>query len=380
MTDIQVTTKPRKAVIGPIALIVAVLVGAGMCWNAYLHHTLEQNHHTVSDQVTEMIDQQHQLSEKISLQQTELTNTQSTLNRVRQRVEGDSDTWMLAEIEHLVRLAEYQVVTDHQSKIALRLLQSAERRAQNLHDPAYFPIKQTLANGISAVEATPQVEVEKIILRLNALSKTLGELPISDSSTNSAQITEPDKTDAPTWRQHLQQNLKRLEGVVMIRHLDYPSQALLPPQQHASVIENIQLQMSMASWAVLHQNVNVYQESLDQAIMWIKKYLHETTATAAIVQGLNDLKQNTISSPSPDLTKIEREVANAIASQRVKPVRQVAPQPASTVIKSNPVPQAPKAPMMEMPGSLENNKKPEKSPDVNDGSKPKPREVEVISS
>ena len=72
------------------------------------------------------------------------------------------------------------MAVDHDSTVALRLLQVAGQRAQGLDNPSFRELRQAVANGVSALQAVPNVDIERIIVRLNALSQTLGELPLGD--------------------------------------------------------------------------------------------------------------------------------------------------------------------------------------------------------
>lgn len=295
-----------------LALVVAIVACAGIAWQYYQRQ--HQDRHSYQQLVTDLKAAEQRLANQVAEQQGEIAAIEAGMNQFRLSAKTDTDSLILVELNHMARLADYHTLVDQNPTIALKILQQATKRANLLQAPELRQVKQALANSVASMQTVKPVPVEKIVLRLNALSKTLGELPLDDAYVPGADEKPDQQADKPAWKQHLDKNIERLKSVVSIRHLDKPSQAILPPAQHASLIEAIQLQMSMAQSAVLQRKPEIYQQSLDQAILYIKQYLRETTATNAIAQGLKELKKIDIAPKMPSLAVLVKTIDAAISS------------------------------------------------------------------
>ena len=105
-----------------------------------------------------------------------------------------------------------------------------------------------------------------------------------------------------------------LKEVVVVRHIEQPVAPLLPPQQQVYLTQNIQLQLSCAQWALLHQQQQVYQQCLAQANGWIAQYFVQSApATQSVLAALTELRKVDAKPALPDLSQTLEQIRNQLA-------------------------------------------------------------------
>ncbi|MCB1827114.1 MAG: uroporphyrinogen-III C-methyltransferase, partial [Coxiellaceae bacterium] len=118
-------------------------------------------------------------------------------------------------------------------------------------------------------------------------------------------------------------SLATLKHAVVIRRVDQPIQPLLTPLQHHYLIENIQLQLNLAAWAVINRNEKIYNRVLSQAEKQIAEQLKQSDATMALLSGIAALKTIDVAPQVPtvdgSLRAVERAVINSEKAQPSMP-------------------------------------------------------------
>ncbi len=66
--------------------------------------------------------------------------------------------WLLAEADYLVKLSARKLYLEHDIFSATELLENADQRIASLNDPNLFPLRQAMANDITALKALPIID------------------------------------------------------------------------------------------------------------------------------------------------------------------------------------------------------------------------------
>ena len=83
-----------------------------------------------------------------------------------------------------------------------------------------------------------------------------------------------------------------LEKMVIIRRDDENISPLISPLYESILKENIRLNLQEAQWAILNNNPAVYQLTLKQAIINLKKSFNKTSQDiSSLLKQLQDLQQ-----------------------------------------------------------------------------------------
>ncbi len=232
----------------------------------------------------------------------------------------DEDTWLRAEAQYLLRLANQRVLMARDPDSAIALLQSADDILRELGDPGLHEVRAATAAEIAALRALPRVDVEGIYLRLSALIEQAASLRIFEAPEIDYRAA-PEAAD--TWQNRLQrgyeQAIARLSEYIVIRRRDVPMQALMDPQWEGLVRQNLRMLLEQSQVALLRGNQKLYSESLERARHWVAQFSETDEAAAAAMDAeLLALQAETVAVEMPDLSRSVQALDAAIR-QRPEP-------------------------------------------------------------
>jgi uroporphyrin-3 C-methyltransferase len=217
---------------------------------------------------------------------------------------NDRESWLLAETEYLLRLANQRLIMAGDTESAQALLSSADKVLRELDDVALHTVRAAVASDIAAVRAVPSIDTEGIYLRLSALVDQAGKLVIFEFPE---QESQPGGADADTWQGRLEQGyeqaLLRLSDYVIIRRRDVPMQALMDPQWEGLVRQNLRMLLEQAQVALLSSNQTLYQASLERARHWVAEFFESDAAAAqAMDREIRQLADLQVAAVLPDIS------------------------------------------------------------------------------
>lgn len=218
-------------------------------------------------------------------QRSQLTRQGESLSRIDA---SDRESWLLAEAEYLLRLANQRLIMTGDVAAARALLDNVDGILRDLDDAALHPVRAAVASDLAALRAVPEVDVEGIYLRLAALLEQAGELAILRLPGEQQELQpppQPRQEAAPgDWQQQLQDGwesaLDKLSDYLTIRRRDVPVEALMDPRWEGLVRQNLRMLLEQARVALLSGNQSLYRESLDRARYWVTEFFQSDEATA----------------------------------------------------------------------------------------------------
>ena len=346
-----------------IIAVVALLVALGALGFAYwLYDTRaaassglqqqEQNYQQLKQQVQDQIQQQiqqaessmHTAQEQLSeVVQNKIDTADAALNKhftsQQQMIKANAEklatvmnlnsqqqrSWVLAEVDYLVRMAALNINIMNDNNQALNLLHTAQKQIADLADPVFEPIAKLLEQDQQNVQQSMQVDQIQLVQQLDSLSNQVEALPLIPQrmQNKQPQTKAPEKT-GNKLKDHWNMTVHNLRGLFVIRHLDQPVQPLLPPEQLMYLRENISMKLFQAQWALLHRQQNLYVASLQQAQEWLQKYFGQnTTAMTQISTEMKKLEQVNVAPELPNLSdtllaldEMQHSLRNASAQQQ----------------------------------------------------------------
>lgn len=250
-------------------------------------------------------------SESIQSLESQLSEQRAELARYSA---NDRDSWLLAEAEYLLRLANQRLIMSGDTLSAQALLSGADEILRELDDAGLHQVRGALASDLAAVRAVPRVDVDGIYLRLAALVDQAGKLVIFQLPEQEAQ---PRESAAPGWQDRLQQGyedaLLKLSDYVIIRRRDVPMQALMDPQWEGLVRQNLRMLLEQAQVALLSGNQTLYRESLERAQHWVAEFFESDEAAArAMAREITQLADTNVAVDMPDISRSLRALDDAI--------------------------------------------------------------------
>ncbi|MGL6316740.1 uroporphyrinogen-III C-methyltransferase [Vibrio sp. WXL103] len=262
-----------------------------------LSRTLEATKASTLEQAAEL---SNRADVAIEQQQNSIESLQVALADVKGRRPND---WLLAEADHLVKLAGRKLFLEKDVNTATRLMETADQRIAALNDPSLVPLRQQLATDITELKGIPLIDRDGLVLRLTALQQQVDGLPLANAILPEEPVEEPltVSTDINDWQENLKNSLKSFsENFITFRSRDGSVIPLLSPQQHFYLSENIKGKLETAIRAVYLEQGEVYQISLENAREWSATFFdQENHQVKQFRQSLAELAEQEVSVDYP---------------------------------------------------------------------------------
>jgi Uncharacterized enzyme of heme biosynthesis len=316
-------------VLGAIAIAIALGSSGWVFYHGHQQATVLQN--TVSAQQSQIanleqtLNAQQQASQQTIKQLEDATSTRlnqqdSTLKSLQKAVADVKgrrpNDWLLAEADYLIRMAGRKVWLEHDAQSATALMEAADHRIAQLNDPSLVPIRQALADDITALKAVKRVDKDGIVLRLTSMQRQVENLPLA-----SAVIPETEETQAPVvsasvndWQTNLTTSLKGfVDDFITYRKRDGNVVPLLSPTQSYYLQENLKTKLDQAIRAVYQGNDTLYHEALGMAQDWaLRFYNQDANATHRFVEQLDALNEQRVGVSLPQKLSSQSLVSDEI--------------------------------------------------------------------
>lgn len=305
-----------QGVIAVLACLLVVGLGA-LCYTYY--QKLQQTQHQLSEQIVRLQQADARQSVLIHLQNQKFNATERAIQELATHQQSTVSGWVMAEADYLARLAVIHLKFDRNTALAQQLLTAANHRLQSLADPRLMTVQQSLSSDIAKLQAVPTVNSADLVDQLLALDQQLSKLPsqsripfsvpggaagMAIPAINSAEHLPWHERIRLVWQKLWQGVHDHLQDIIIIRHQPASQQsALLSDTEFGLVIASIHSQLTMAAWAVLHQQPLIYQKSLQQAHDWVTTYYDgQYPEVQHWLSNLQTLQNQNILPDVPDIT------------------------------------------------------------------------------
>ena len=241
---------------------------------------------TLSAKQVARINKQRSLLEALkSDQQLQQQQLDSHTQRLRALAGTSRDDWLLAEARYLLRLASQRLLVESSTESAQRLLSSADDILQSVDDSGVLPVRGAIAKELIALKLAKTVDRQGIYLQISALKSQIQQLPLtpfrperdqdSTSTDHKTQDNTNDNTKPVSAWSSFKEVLSTLSQFVKVRQYDEAPDLLVSEQQQLRVLNNIWFAFEQAQFALLHEQPDIYRDSLKQAIhLWNLYYAH----------------------------------------------------------------------------------------------------------
>lgn len=276
--------------------------------------------------------EQQEQAARLTAQQEQLGQRLDAVTAAQQRFnQGDTPRqWRLAEAEHLLRLANDQLLAGRPLRFARQQLATADRLVAELDDPQLQPLRAALAADLAALDGHAPADVEGQFFRLSAGIGQVDRLPPRGTpSLAEATTGEPAAPVQPGWRGWLDRIWQQLRPLVVIRQRTQPVEPLLTSSQTAMLRQQLQLQLQLAQLALLRGEPSIYHTSLDAALDLLDRQFDGNAAEVTALRAtLRELTQQPIATAAPTLEASLSAVRQAIEAERNTPAMTPSPFPA----------------------------------------------------
>ncbi|MCG8426032.1 MAG: uroporphyrinogen-III C-methyltransferase [Chromatiales bacterium] len=243
--------------------------------------------------------------EKLKQQGAEM---QQTLESVYQRVGRNSTAWMAAEAEYLLHVANHRLRLERDTMTAIKALEEADARLRDSGDPGWIKVRETIASEIARVKAVGVLDRPGLSAKLIGMAEQVPSLKVTGTEP-----MPPQKDEQPVAQMsdESERNLDTLlkdtwegfKSIMVIRHRGKPVTAMLAPDQHFFVQQNLRLKFESARMAMLRGDQALYDASLQLAKQWLSDFFEtDNSAAQALLKQIDDIEGVKVNPTLPDIS------------------------------------------------------------------------------
>lgn len=254
------------------------------------------------------------LRDEFSSYRSEVDETlDRVLDELSSQQNADEREWLHAEAAYLLRLANQRLQLERDVEGAAALLRTADDRLRDADNPALVPVRREISSELAALDAVPRIDRTGLYLSLNAQQQQLARLPLKQDVEQIAAQAGDTSPPSGTWQQQLSRFGSELKELVTVRRHDEALEALITPEQESYLRQNVRLVLEQAQLALLKEEPELYQASLDKAMTLIRDYYAtDRNAVQVSLDRLAELREASIRPELPDISGSQQALATFI--------------------------------------------------------------------
>jgi uroporphyrin-3 C-methyltransferase len=208
--------------------------------------------------------------------------------------------WYLSEAAYLARLASQRLQTERSTKNPLALLQKVDSILVELNEAGMLAVRAAIASDIATLRLAGEIDVEGIVLELNALTAQIDQLsmiqlsvPVPDINqaldSNDSVNGDVNSTLSQRWSNLVDKFSQSLGQLVQVKQRVEPIERVLSTSEESIVRNNLRLLLQQAANAALREQQTIYDFSLKRAQQWVAQYFQMNSSVQVVKNRLIDL-------------------------------------------------------------------------------------------
>jgi uroporphyrin-3 C-methyltransferase len=242
--------------------------------------------------------------------ETRIAALASSTASVEQRLEAEPtqrvvQEWLWTEAEYLLRLANQKLTLQGDADSALLILSTVDEMLRDSGDATVLGVRDALAGEMLALRNLEYVDVPGLYVRMNNLLPLIYQLSLRNTLVQnySEQLAAQQGATLSADTGFGVRALELLGSIFVWQEWDVAPEALLPPQQEATLKQNLRLMLEQAQLALLMAEQEVYRSSLEKGRDWMTRYFAiDAGAGRTLGQELESLAAATVATSRPDIS------------------------------------------------------------------------------
>lgn len=303
-----------------VGMVILLLILTGFIFGGYylkqLYQEAQIDHAELGQLQRELADSQEQGKQFQNL--LELQTVQ--LAAVKEHLGFNQAKWQLAEAQYLLKLANFNLQYQDNSHLALQLVNGAEKLINKIQLLELQPLRNQLSDVRYQLQSIQSTDVAVLLAQLNTLqTKAINlELPTPsfiDEKNSANQADAKQKYEG--WRGQFQSTLSELKEMVVVRYHEQPIDGRQLPINRSYLREQLAMLITQAEWAVMRNELHLYQTSIKQALEWVEQYFDNTKANVqAYKETLQQIQQISIAANRyPNLSPVIDDIQSILQRQ-----------------------------------------------------------------
>jgi uroporphyrin-3 C-methyltransferase len=255
---------------------------------------------TEIDGLRREIDDQLRLLSSLPSRMTAIEETVASLAGISR---GARQTFLLAEAEYYLQIANAQLQLANNPHLASLALGMADERVTQLSDPALTAIRRAISDELAALDVMTKPDIEGATLTLASLARVVESLPLASATAADNAAVEDDSEQSGVDRAW--SSVKdALSGLVKVTPPDEAKLALVSPEAGRFLRNNIALQLQSARLALLRGEQAIFEQALDDASALLDNYFDTNSEQVASAQlTISEIRSNVFTTSTPDISE-----------------------------------------------------------------------------
>jgi len=265
----------------------------------------------VSDELLATLADQQSLEDLRASLEARIDALASNAASVQQQLEAEPagrvvQDWLWTEAEYLLRLANQKLTLQGDGDSALLILTTVDEMLRDSGDVTVLGIRDELAGEMLALRNLDYVDVAGLYVRMNNLLPLVDQLSMRNTLVNNytEQLAAQQQGTPSPDTGFGARALELLGSIFVWQEWDVAPEALLPPEQEATLKQNLRLMLEQAQQlALLMAEPQVYRSSLEKGREWMTRYFAiDAGAGRTLGQELQALAAETVAPSRPDIS------------------------------------------------------------------------------
>jgi uncharacterized protein HemX len=203
----------------------------------------QQSLSSLDDSVDDLVSSDEALESRIAGLQRELeqradmldslpgrmSNIENSVAALQGASAGARDTWLLAEAEYYMQIANAQLQLGNNPRLAMLALEMADERVVQMANPALTDVRRALAEELAALEAMEKPDLEGATLTLASLARVVDSLPLRAASGRPGATGDTPDEEQGAAERAWSSVKEAMSGLVKVTPPDEETRALLTP-------------------------------------------------------------------------------------------------------------------------------------------------------
>ncbi len=217
---------------------------------------------------------------------------------------GARETFLLAEAEYYMQIANAQLQLANNPRLASLALSMADERVIQLSNPALTDVRRALADELAALAVMDKPDIEGAILTLASLARVVESLPLASATESDDETQEELDPDAGAVDRAWASVKDAMSGLVKVTPPEQAKLALLSPDAAYFLHSNIALQLQSARLALLRGEQAIFEQTLDDTSSLLSDYFDGDSAqVVSAQQTIAEIRNNVFTTAVPDISE-----------------------------------------------------------------------------
>ena len=233
-----------------------------------------------------------------------MSNLENSIASLQGISAGARDTWLLAEAEYYMQIANAQLQLGNNPHLAMLALGMADERVVQMANPGLTDVRRAIADELAALEVMEKPDIEGATLTLASLSRVVESLPLRSIEQAVPEDDETMDTELSATARAWESVKGAASGLVKVTPPDEATRALLTPDTAQLVRSNLALQLQAARLALLRGEQAIFEQSLDDADALLVEFFELGSAqVVSAQQTLTEIRESMIVVAPPDISE-----------------------------------------------------------------------------